>query len=100
MNKTRATKINRAINNRDRSDVDYDDKSLSNCDVCWTCKYFDVQISSCLFSYQNALERFDFDELYDEEYYIVPVPIKDPSYFRCSAWFDKEKDGQETARFP
>lgn len=86
MAKARLTKINEAINNRDRPNIDYYGGPLYGCDVCWTCKHFNVQISSCTFGYQDALEIVGAEGVYEKEYYIVPVPIKDPSYYRCSAW--------------
>lgn len=98
MIKARIVKVSEAINNHDRAGVGYNGRSLFKCDVCWTCKYFNVQISSCVFSYQDALEKFGPEESYDKEYYILPIPIKDPSYYRCSAWFGKEKDDQEISQ--
>lgn len=85
MVESRSIKVNRIIDERTRPDSNFKDKQLYKCDVCWTCKYFDIQASTCVFTYEDALEIVNPELLYDREFY-KPTLIKDPLYYRCMIW--------------
>lgn len=61
-------------NSRDpsvRVTFDYKNERLFNCDVCWTCRTFDVNSFKCGY--------YDVDEA-------LKVDIKNPEFFRCTFW--------------
>ena len=60
---------------------------LNNCDVCWTCRMFNMNNFKC--EYYNAcgfvLNKLDDKEYYDEN---RSIAIKNPEFFRCTFWED------------
>ena len=89
MEESRLVKINKIIDSRIRPRDDFKGKPLYKCDICWTCRYFDVQACTCTFSYEDGLKKIDPDFLYDKEYY-KPTIIRDPLYYRCMMWEEKK----------
>ena len=86
MEESRLEKIERIIDRRIRPSRNFKDKPFFKCDICWTCRFFNTQISGCCFTFEDGLKRIERKYLYDKEFYIVPTPIKDPLYYRCSVW--------------
>ena len=64
-----------------RASHDINRNKFYNCDVCWTCKFYDVEFNGC-------------DEWYlfegNPRYNTLIRSIKMPDWYRCSHWREKE----------
>lgn len=76
----------RSIKLRVRPEYNTCGYKLSNCDVCWTCHYFDFKTSKCVFMYQYTRTRTSFT------HYI----IKNPGWFRCVYWEEQYNEQKPT----
>ena len=86
----RLEKINRLIKTGIRTSANYKNKELYNCDVCWTCRSFNVQTHECLISPEYVDKKAPDYSLDNREMeYYVPTLIKSPSWYRCMLWEEK-----------
>lgn len=88
--KYRLVYINGLIDRNKRHVFSVDSGKFSNCDVCWTCGFFDIESEICFLSWEDASNKAS-TELVAENHttaqqYYVPVPIKKPAWFRCMWW--------------
>ena len=81
--------INGLIDKKIRPSEDFNDERFFGCDVCYTCKFFNIFTSECFASYEDAVKKVGpdgLDELREREYFTVPTKIKNPIYYRCLLW--------------
>ena len=69
-----------SIYSRSRASHDVHSVKLYNCDVCWTCKFFDFGLYGC--------------NMYNYDYPMEPAlvsTIEEPTWFRCSYWEERDE---------
>jgi hypothetical protein len=72
----------------DRAKLSSDNKPFNNCDVCYTCRIFNINNFKC--EYYNAfgfVTNRQFDETYYHEDY--SVSIINPEWWRCMWWVER-----------
>ena len=65
-----------------RASHDINDNRFYECDVCWTCEFYDVELHGCD-------EFYLFDGNPRLRYKFVRE-VKRPEWYRCSHWKEKE----------
>lgn len=55
-------------------------RSFSNCDVCWTCRFYHMKYFRCNNPVPDGKPIYEF----------VGIKIKNPEWFRCQSW--KQRD--------
>ena len=63
-------------------------KEFSNCDICYTCRFFNASDGKCYLSVKNVL-RIDPDCVPWKGFF-VPVHIKKPAWYRCKWWKERK----------
>lgn len=86
MNEKRLTVVNRITHDRTRPICNEDDEPFSKCDVCWTCRFFNIFTYECVLTYKDAVKAIGIGEVDRESCYFVPTKIKEPVYYRCTGW--------------
>lgn len=84
---SRTDLINELIDNGIRHMHKTGSEKFYNCDVCWTCKFFDSQTSECFVRDEDV--RRSLSSSMGKRYYSVRVAIKKPAWFRCLAWEER-----------
>ena len=59
-----------------------------NCEVCWTCKFFDVLTNECFVSNKDAGNSL-YGSVMRLDYYDEKAFIKKPTWFRCLVWRER-----------
>lgn len=86
---SREERINNLIDDRDRVNTTPRSKKLYNCDVCFTCKFFNFSTKECLLTDEDIKEKAaPYVNLKEEEpeFYTNKTIIKDPIWYRCKMW--------------
>lgn len=72
-----------ALNTKERaySLIDSDEVLLSNCDVCWTCRFFDVISKKCI-TPPGSINCPDCEK--------KVVIIENYTWYRCGHWRERD----------
>jgi hypothetical protein len=76
--------VDLSIKRKVRTAEDFKEDPLFNCDVCYTCKFFNASYSEC-FLFQKNVKRMDKVNLIWDEFF-VRTRIKKPEWYRCMWW--------------
>jgi hypothetical protein len=60
-------------------------KHQYRCEVCWTCKFFNILDNKCSFTNKNGLSPIELTKKID------PDLKFEPNLFRCENWKDGER---------
>lgn len=88
MRRNRLKVVNKMIDDRIRPIKNLSGKNFYKCNICLTCKFFNIQTDECCLTYEDAVKKINLEDI-REEYFFVPTPIKDPLYYRCLLWQDR-----------
>lgn len=83
----RTNLINELIGNGVRHIHKIGTEKFCNCEVCWTCKFFDQQTSECFVRDEDV--KRSLSSSMGEKYYSARATIRKPTWFRCLAYEER-----------